>query len=86
MLVEPRDHFLLGLVAGLVVDAVVLDAFDGDQLLDAGGAVVGADRVFLVIEQLFFLRDDEQLRATLAARDVLDRRIADELLDHRGTR
>ena len=37
MLVEPRDGLLFRAVAGFVVDAAVLDARDGDELLDAGG-------------------------------------------------
>ena len=48
VLVEPGDGFLLGLTAGLVVDAVVLDALDRYELLDPGGPLVGQDRVFLV--------------------------------------
>src|SRR5262249_10612310 len=37
VLVEPGDRFLLGPVAGLVIDAVVLDPFDGHELLDPRG-------------------------------------------------
>src|SRR5262249_61942340 len=76
-------RFPLGLVAGVVVDAVVLDPLDRDELLPAGRALVSQDGVLLVVEQLFLLRDDEELRAVLAPADVLQRSVPDELLQHR---
>ena len=41
MFVEPVEGELLRLGALLVVGAVVLDAFDGDELLDPRGPFVG---------------------------------------------
>ena len=86
VLVEPGDGFFLGLIAGFVVDAVVLDVFDRHQFLHPGGPLMGEDGVVLVVEQLFLLGDDEQLGDVLASADVLDRGIADELLYDRCTR
>src|SRR5262249_49576028 len=81
VLVEPGDRFLLSLPAGFIVDAVVLDALDGDELLDAGSSLVGQDRVVLVVKQFFLLGDDEQFRAMLAAADVLGWSVADAFLN-----
>ena len=53
VLVEPGDGLFLGLIAGFVVDAVVLDVFDRHQFLHAGGPLVGEDGVVLVVEELF---------------------------------
>ncbi len=86
VIVEPGDGLFLCLIAGFVVDAVVLDVLDRHQFLHPGGPLVGEDGVELVVKQFFFLRYDEQLGDVLASADVLDRGIADELLDHRCTR
>ena len=59
VLVKPGDGLSLRLVAGFVVNAVVLDALNGHQLLDAAGPLIGQNRMVLVVEQFLVLGDDE---------------------------
>src|SRR5262245_4536803 len=82
MLVVPVDGHLLGLLAGVGVDAVVRDVGNDDQFFLAGRTFVGLDAVVLVVEQLFFFGQHEQHGALRRAIGVFDRRVLHHLFAH----
>ena len=77
MNVVPLDRELLGLRSSLKVDAVMGNSRDRDEFFRAFGALERLLPMVVVIEVLFFLRQDEEHRASRRPLDVFNRCVVD---------